>query len=473
MSEKTKKIKRINKPALAGLWYTASSVLERGSAVIFTPIYTRLLTPNEYGIYSIFVGFCAVVGVIATLQISGGTVYKGLREFGSDGRFTSSALGLISLSGALSMLLYLLFYPAFAKLYSIALPLALLGFLQVFFNGVRALKISESKFVYGKALPFTEGVFFSLITPLLSVLFIVIFDVREYGRIYASLIAAAIFAIPILFSILKRSRGHLYNSKIWLFLLKYSLPSIPHFFAMSLIWQIGKISVASAFSDAEAGLLSLAISVGLLPMILGSGVHSALAPWITRRLGEERCGRERVYLALSSFFLPFCLMTVLFMLVCPELFYLLASPLYHSAQVAVYPIAASVPLIFLSSVFSSEISYYKKTFFTMLGSAFGAIFNLIFNLLFTFRLGFYFSALLILPTFLIINTVYLLILRYRFKDRELPIGRLCGIYFFFLIFSLAAAMLKASALSRAFLGGAVILILLPRIRETLSLIKER
>ena len=105
MSEKIKKIKRINKPALAGLWYTASSVLERGSAVIFTPIYTRLLTPNEYGIYSIFVGFCAVTGVIATLQISGGTVYKGLREFGSEGSFTSSALGLISTSGMLSLLL--------------------------------------------------------------------------------------------------------------------------------------------------------------------------------------------------------------------------------------------------------------------------------------------------------------------------------------------------------------------------------
>ena len=74
MSEKIKRKRALNVPALAGIWYTASSFLERGSAIIFTPIYTRLLSPEEYGVYSVYNGFLGIVSVFATLEISGGQV---------------------------------------------------------------------------------------------------------------------------------------------------------------------------------------------------------------------------------------------------------------------------------------------------------------------------------------------------------------------------------------------------------------
>ena len=106
MSEKVIQTKRINKPALAGLWYTVSAFLERGSAIIFTPVYTRLLLPSEYGIYSLYVGLMGIVTVFATLEISGGAVYRGLKEFGKESSFIPSALGLISLSSVIFLLLY-------------------------------------------------------------------------------------------------------------------------------------------------------------------------------------------------------------------------------------------------------------------------------------------------------------------------------------------------------------------------------
>ena len=87
MREKTGRLSKLNTPAIAGLWYTLSSVIERGSAVILTPIYTRLLLPDAYGVYSLYISILGIVGIFATLEISGSAVYRGLAEFEDKDRF--------------------------------------------------------------------------------------------------------------------------------------------------------------------------------------------------------------------------------------------------------------------------------------------------------------------------------------------------------------------------------------------------
>ena len=103
---------------------------------------------------------------------------------------------------------------------------------------------------------------------------------------------------------------------------------------------------------------------------------------------------------------PLSISVCLFLCLCPEIFKVMTSADYAPALNAVYPIAASVPICFISNLFSTVISYYKKTYLITVGSVIGAFFNTICNLLFTFKYGFVFSALLILPTWFIIFLIY-------------------------------------------------------------------
>ena len=472
MSEKVKRFMHFNVPALAGMWYTLSSLIERGSAIIFTPIYTRLLLPEAYGIYSIYTSFLGIVTVFATLEISGSAVYRGLEEFCDKEKFISASLGLISVSSILSLLLYLFFSSAINRFTGLDTKLSIILFLQVFLNGVRALKISEAKFSYNKKLPLTESIFFSLIIPLASILLILFSGEARYARIYASLLASFAFAVPTIASIVKKSGAVLFERKIWRFLLKYTLPSLPHYISMSLIWQIGKIIVGNRFSSAEAGFLSLAISVGLLPTLITIGMQSALIPWITRKLGDGERGQIKIYSLILSAFLPLCLTVLLFLLLCPELFIIMSGKDYFNALGAVYPIAATVPAVFLTNLFCAEISYYKKTYLIALGSVLGAIITLFFNLLFTFKLGYFFSAFLILPVFVFIAAIYILILKRKFSHHSLPSKKLISIYFIFLIFVAIAFFLKISFFARLFLSLAVIMLLLSRIKDLKPLLNE-
>ena len=42
----------MSKPVKAAFWFTVSSYLQRGISMIATPIFTRLLSTENYGLYS-------------------------------------------------------------------------------------------------------------------------------------------------------------------------------------------------------------------------------------------------------------------------------------------------------------------------------------------------------------------------------------------------------------------------------------
>lgn len=472
MIVRTKHTPRFNKPALAGIWYTLSSFLERGAAIIFTPIYTRLLLPEEYGMYSLYISFLGIATVFATLEISGNAVYRGLKEFDGSDIFISSAMGLILLSSTFSLAVYLLLSPFINITSSLSADLIIILFVQVFLNGVRALKISQAKFFYKHNLVFLEGLFFAIATPIISIILILFSNAPEFARIYGFLISAALFTVPIIFSILKKGNLKIYSKEIWIFLLKYSIPILPHYISIALIGQIGKIIVGMNFSAGEVALLSIAISVGFLPSLLSLGMQSAIIPWITRKLALGKGGIKRIYALTETVLFPLSIAVCLFLCICPEIFTVMASQSYASALNAVYPIAASVPICFISSLFSSIISYYKKTYLITIGSAIGAVFNLICNLLFTFRYGFVFSAILILPTWFIIFSIYSIILKIKFKHRPLSLKRLLILLSFFLLFVFFAFFLKVSLVARLILSAALIMLLIPEAKKLKLLISE-
>ena len=50
-------------------WSVISALLSRGAGVIFTPIFTRILTPSEFGVYSLYTSLMGLFTAICTLDI--------------------------------------------------------------------------------------------------------------------------------------------------------------------------------------------------------------------------------------------------------------------------------------------------------------------------------------------------------------------------------------------------------------------
>ena len=99
------RLQRINKPAKASLYYTMASIISKGALLAFTPVFTRILSPDEYGIYSLYSSWMGIFTVIETLEISGNLFYAGL---GKDEDKDSYLLSSITLQCIMSSVFLIL-----------------------------------------------------------------------------------------------------------------------------------------------------------------------------------------------------------------------------------------------------------------------------------------------------------------------------------------------------------------------------
>lgn len=54
-------------PVKAAFWFTVCSFLQRGVSMITTPVFTRLLSTEEYGLYSTYLSWESVLLIVVTL----------------------------------------------------------------------------------------------------------------------------------------------------------------------------------------------------------------------------------------------------------------------------------------------------------------------------------------------------------------------------------------------------------------------
>ena len=85
----------------AGIWYTIGNIIIKGIPFFTIPIFTRLLTTNDFGIYSIYLSYEEILSVVIGLGISG-TVKIAKFEFKNEfEKYISSVLNLIAIVGIL------------------------------------------------------------------------------------------------------------------------------------------------------------------------------------------------------------------------------------------------------------------------------------------------------------------------------------------------------------------------------------
>ncbi len=81
-------------PVKAAMWFTICSFLQKGIQFITVPIFTRLLTKEQYGLYNVYNSWSQIVLIFASLNLFYGVFNNGMLKFETDrDRFVSSVQG--------------------------------------------------------------------------------------------------------------------------------------------------------------------------------------------------------------------------------------------------------------------------------------------------------------------------------------------------------------------------------------------
>jgi O-antigen/teichoic acid export membrane protein len=345
--------------------------MARAIGALGTPIFTRLLTPEEYGLYPLYVTWLGVFTVFVTLELTGAVMYRGLQRYGEDSdRFVGEALGLILTLSGFFGLIYVVFSRFINGLTGLDSPITVLMLLEILASAIISLYTAKARFEYRYKTVALFNVLSAVMMPTVSVLLILAVGVRAEARILGASLSLTVIALPILVVIARRSQ-RLYSFDTWRYLLGRGLPLLPHYFAMTMILKVGEIAISRHYGTAELGKFSVALSVGMALTVVTGGIQSALSPWIIRRMRCRELARIRELTLLLTKLVALACLGLL--AVAPEAIALFSAPSYRSVLPAVYPLALCVIPTFLSSTLMSGGIYFERSGLSSLPSVTAAI----------------------------------------------------------------------------------------------------
>ena len=60
---------KISIPVKASLWFVICSILQKGIALITVPVFTRLMTTEQYGFFSTYTSWYSIILVFTSLNL--------------------------------------------------------------------------------------------------------------------------------------------------------------------------------------------------------------------------------------------------------------------------------------------------------------------------------------------------------------------------------------------------------------------
>lgn len=464
MQLKKREHTRLNSQAKASLLSVTSNILCRGIGFLFTPIFTRILSPAEYGIYPLYVSLMGIFTVIITLEASGGFIYRALSKFGEKEKdsFLSSILGAEIIFTLLFSLLYLIFKKEINSLTSLSTSLTLVLFMQIFLNSAEGIyfaqKRYEGKYTSVSVINIARGI----VTPLLSLLLIKLgFSGR--GRIFAPLLVSTMISLPIITVIIKRGRV-LFKKEVWRYIFKLLLPMLPHYLATSLLAGCDKIIIARVLSESDVGRYSAVYSIGFMVSLATSGLMLVLTPWLMKNL-KGGCERQISEVCSSSVKL-IVFATLFFLSVLPEVLKIVVAPEYYESGAVAYIAALAVVFSFLAGFFGNILLYYEKPFIITKNSLICATLTVILSVALIKSIGIVGGAVMTLFSYILLfieNAVSV----YRNTERKniLNVKAYFSYFAFMFIFAGVIFYLRFSLAARALITLALLLMILPSVKS--------
>ncbi len=466
-----KKGRRLTLPARASVWYTLTSALERGVNFVFTPIFTRALTPEEYGLYPLYVSFMSLFTIAITLELTGNVIYRGLAKYkGRESEFISCTLGIISLAFCVSLALIAAFGNFLAAFTGLGRNILFFLAFQVFASGIVNLYLAKCRYFYEYKAATAINATLALLSPMLSFMLINFTRVRATARIIAPLAVTAALALPLAVAIVGQG-GRVYSREIWRYILKVDIPLLPHFLSAAIIAQSGKIIVGRYFGEEALAKYSVVFSMGFVFSLITVGINSALTPWVNRKLASGN--GDKIAEVVEPMFALFALMTLCGLCFSPEGLAFLAPREYREALGAIYPLSISVLIGFLTTIINAVLLFREKSHLISAASIITACVNLALGLTVTARYGYIAAALVQLASALVLFAISAFMVGGVSQKQIVSPKSHVVVIGFVLLVSIMLYLLRGELISRVLLFCALVMLALPVAMRCKSLIIEK
>lgn len=391
----------------SGFWYLLANFVVKAMALITTPIFTRLLTKDQFGEYNNWFSWTSIAVIVIAMSMESSLISAKFDFENKLEQYNFSLVGLTLVSTAFWTFVINIFSGFFSELFGLKILYMNLMLLYCFFHVVvNIFQVSERyQFRYKRAV--FVALLIAISTTVISVLLVLNMQDRLTGRILGTVLPSVIIGLYLCFYFVKQGKS--IDFSVWPYALKICIPFIPHLLSLTILNSVDRIMITKICGSSDTALYSVAYTCGYMVTILITSMNSAFSPWLGEKLHEEKYSEIR---KISKYYIGlFCILAVLIMLLAPEVLLILGGYSYLEAKYVMTPVAMGCVCQFLYTLFVNVEQYKKKTVGMAIASVSAALLNYILNAIFIPKYGYIAAAYTTLVGYLFLLLIHMFLVK--------------------------------------------------------------
>lgn len=376
----------LNQTTTATLMFSLANLIHYGCGLLYTPIFSRVMTQQEYGTVTIYSSWAGILTTALTLNIWS-SAYIGFVEFkGEEDQYAANAIK-VAMPMCIVAAVLLAVFPNILSEWFVLSP-ALLWFLllNVFVTPAFQLWSFRQRYDYRYKALFWISIANSIAVLICGLVAIFLFPGHksEARIIGGGWVQLTIYTV--LFFLLLVRGGRKGNRMHQKFALKMSLAQMPNSLANSLLSQMDRIMIAQTIGESATAVYGMAgtISSAFYSVVMVA-INASWVPYIYRSLSENKPERlNKTSVRLTMLVALGCFMVVL---IAPEALLILGGESYEAAKWCVPGLVLSLLVSFAAGGINEVMVFCKKPQYICLGTIIAAGINIGLNALLIPRWG--------------------------------------------------------------------------------------
>lgn len=371
------------------LWFTMATVIQNGILFLVTPVYTRILSDKEYGVFSIYQSWQQIISILSIVALDR-CIGIGFMKFENNRLSFLSSIQLLMTSTVLCSIIICYLFRNFLVEF-IGLPF----YIIIIMCGVSLANntianwswLQRYKYRYKKlAFVTVSSTILTQLIGILSVLLTNDLNINKGNLMVFSTSLAKIFIYGIIYlSVFFKGKTG-YNKVYWRFSFTYSIVIVPHALSQIILNSSDRIMIDKLCGKAKAAYYGVTYSCSMVVSIVLQSVSSAIQPWFYEQIKNKNFNdiREKTNLILlySAFFI------IGVCLVAPEIIAVMAPSSYYEAVIVFPTVVGGMFFNSMYLYFANFESYYERPKYFSIATSVGAATNFVLNLIFIPIMGF-------------------------------------------------------------------------------------
>lgn len=371
--------------------YGFASILGKIAAVLLMPIYTNILTKEEYGAMALIIACQGVIGLVSNLNIHSGIA----RDYHEEGvnRNQLVSTGVWSILGISSSILIIMFLTrkfwltqvlGLDSIYIIPFSLMLFTIPAASLLSYFAILTRFKR----KPILYSVGTILQLLVQLTVSITGVVFLRLGILSIFAGTLCGELFGI-LYYSYINRSNiAFTFNKEYLKRALLFSIPTLPAILAGWIDSSMGQIIIGKYISTSDLGVYSIALQLSSVFAFISIGLNNVWLPYLYENYKKEGFLQEinKLYTAIV---LILTIIAVSVSLMSKEIVLLLSNSSYIDASKYFTLLCIPMCIYLLFPVATSGISISRDTKYISISYIAGSIINIAFLMMMIKSIGIY------------------------------------------------------------------------------------